>query len=53
MKDVLSVLRNPLCSARTLSAVQWFCILVLSGFAIVWGVEAAGLIVGVLRGVAP
>lgn len=53
MKDVLSVLRNPLCSARTLSAVQWFFILILSGFAIVWGVEAAGLIVGVLRGIAP
>jgi hypothetical protein len=42
-----------LCSARTLSAAQWLAILIVSGLAVAWGTEAAGLVIGVLRGVAP
>ena len=45
MKTFFQRSATRLCSARTLSAAQWL--------AVAWGTEAAGLIIGVLRGVTP
>ena len=53
MKTFFQRSATRLCSARTLSAAQWLAILIVSGFAVAWGTEAAGLIIGVLRGVTP
>ena len=53
MKTFFQRSATRLCSARTLSAAQWLAILIVSGFAVASGTEAAGLIIGVLRGVTP